>query len=349
MFNVELSDTTLLPPLDRGSSSVPYLLDVQDLEVRASVDFADDTSPLTGISFHIAAGEIVGLLGESGAGKTTLAMALLRLLPSPFRVTGGSIRFEARQLLSLSERELRTTRGARMSIIYQDPTVLNPVMRVGDQIVEVLRAHRDWNNRRSREEAKLLLKEVDIEDVERVHMSYPHQLSGGQRQRVVIAQALACRPVLVIADEPTSSLDPATASSIVELLGRLNRQFKVAFLLISHDIKVLKQLADRVIVMYAGRIIEQGRREAVLCDPLHPYTRALLSCSLPEESAVRPLAAKSPVPSIAGVTAEQSRAQFHCAFESRCVDRMHICAIDVPKEFEAADAHTVCCFKFGNA
>ena len=182
-------------------------------------------SALEGISFHIASGEVVGLLGESGAGKTTLALALLRLLPPSFRVAGGSIQFEGRPLLSINESELRKIRGARISVIYQDSTVLNPVMRVGDQVVEVLRAHRDWSNQRCREEARLLLEEVELEDVDRVYTSYPHQLSGGQRQRIVVAQALACRPALVIADEPTSSLDPATAASIVELLGRLNRQF----------------------------------------------------------------------------------------------------------------------------
>jgi len=190
---------------------------------------------------------------------------------------------------------------------------------------------------------------VGIEDVDRVYASYPHQLSGGQRQRVVIAQALACRPVLVIADEPTSSLDPTTAASIVELLGRLNRQFKIAFLVISHDIRILAQLADRVIVMYAGRIVEQGRCQAILHDPLHPYTRALLSCALPEETASHPRIAKSPVLSIAGIGNEQSRTSLHCGFESRCADRMSICAIEVPKEFEAANAHTVSCFKFGSA
>jgi peptide/nickel transport system ATP-binding protein len=341
--------TALMPLVGRGSSLGTYLLEVRDLEVRASVDFAHGISPLEGISFHIAAGEIVGLLGESGAGKTTLAMTLLRLLPSSFRVTGGSIQFEGRPLLSLSERELRKTRGARISVIYQDSTVLNPVMRVGDQVLEVLRAHRDWNKHRCREEAKLLLKEVDIEDVDRVYTSYPHQLSGGQRQRVVIAQALACRPVLVIADEPTSSLDPTTACSIVELLGRLSRQFKIAFLVISHDIKILAQLAARVMVMYAGRIVEQGHCQAIFHDPLHPYTRALLSCALPEETASYLRIAKSPVPTIAGIRTEQSRTSRHCGFESRCTDRMRICAVDAPKEFELANAHTVSCFKFGNA
>jgi oligopeptide/dipeptide ABC transporter ATP-binding protein len=325
------------------------LLDVSGLDVSIIADPALQISALQGISFRIACGEVVGLVGESGAGKTTLALALLRLLSSSYRVDRGSIEFDARPLLSLSERELRKIRGARLSIIHQDSTVLNPVMRVGDQVVEVLRAHFDWSKRRCREEARLLLEEVELEDVDRVYMSYPHQLSGGQRQRIVIAQALACRPALVIADEPTSSLDPTTAASIVELLGRLNRRFKVAFLVISHDIKMLARLADRVIVMYAGRIVEQGPCQAVLYEPLHPYTRALLSCALPEETASHPRMAGPSFRTIAGGVAEQHWTSSHCEFESRCAERMRICAIDAPKEFEVANSHTVSCFKFGNS
>jgi peptide/nickel transport system ATP-binding protein len=346
---VMLANPVLTAPVDRGLSVAQNLLEVRDLSVSVSGRSSGETALLKAISFHIANGEIVGLLGESGAGKSTLAMALLRLLPPAFRITGGSIQFEASELLSLSPRELRKTRGARISIIAQESTVLNPVMRVGDQIAEVLRAHRDWNKRLCRDEAKALLKEVEIEDVDRVYMSYPHQLSGGQRQRVVIAQALACRPALVIADEPTASLDPATAASIVDLLKRLNRQWKIAFLMISHDIRVLAQLADRVMVIYAGRIIEQGSSHAVLHNPLHPYTQALLGCALPEEMTSDPPIGKSLLPSIAGMSTEQSRSSIHCGFESRCAVRMRICAIELPKEFEAASAHRVSCFKFGNS
>jgi peptide/nickel transport system ATP-binding protein len=346
---VELSGTPLASSVSRGRSLGTHLLEVRDLEIRISIDSGHQISALEGVSFDVAAGEVVGLLGESGAGKSTLALALLRLLPSSFRVTGGSIQFEARPLLSLSERELRKIRGASISLIYQDSTVLNPVMRTGDQILEVLRAHRDWNSQRCREEARLLLEEVELEDIDRVNTSYPHQLSGGQRQRIVIAQALACRPALVIADEPTSSLDPTTAASLVELLRRLNRQFKIAFLVISHDIKILARLADRVMVMYAGRIVEQGPCQTILHEPLHPYTRALLSCALPEEGESRPGTAKSSLPTIAGRVVESQRTSLHCNFESRCADRMRICAMSLPNEVETAKAHTVSCFKFGKS
>ena len=342
---MKLLERALTPLAGRGHSSGTQLLEVRDLEVRTSANLA----LICGVSFHIAAGEVVGLFGESGSGKTTLAMALLRLLPKSFRITGGSVQFESRSLLCLSERELRKTRGARISLIHADLTVLNPVMRVGDQIVEVLRAHRDWNKHHCREEARQLLTEVDIEDVDRVYTSYPHQLSGGQRQRVVIAQALACRPALVIADEPTSSLDPATASSIVELIRRLNRQLGIAFLLISHDIKILAELADRVMVMYAGKLVEQGRCQTIVNDPLHPYSRALLSCVLPERTAAYRAVAKSPLSTIEGIEMEQYQSSPHCSFEGRCADRMPICAANAPKEVFVGNAHTVSCFKFGNA
>jgi oligopeptide/dipeptide ABC transporter ATP-binding protein len=227
--------------------------------------------------------------------------------------------------------------------------VLNPVIRVGDQVTEVIRAHRDWSKQRCREETMLLLKQVELENADRVFTSYPHQLSGGQRQRIVIAQALACHPALVIADEPTSSLDPATAASVVELLQRLNRQFKIAFLLISHDIKILARLADRVMVMYAGSIVEQGSCQAILHEPLHPYTRALLSCAVPEETASHSWVAKSPVPTIKGSGTDRGRPWPHCSFESRCPDRMQICAMEIPGAVETANAHTVSCFGFRNS
>ncbi len=347
MSTVALSDTALVSSACLSSSFGTHLLEVRELGVRISIDSCQ-LQALEGVTFHVARGEVVGLLGESGAGKTTLALALLRLLPSSFQVLGGSIQFEARPLLSLSERELRKIRGAKISLIYQDSTVLNPVMRVGDQVVEVLKAHRDWSTQRCRDEARLLLEGVDLEDVNRVYASYPHQLSGGQRQRIVIAQALACRPALVVADEPTSSLDPATATSIVELLRRLNQQFKIAFLVISHDVEILARLADRVMVMYEGRIVEQGPCQAILREPLHPYTRALLNCALPEKAATLPHTPKSLVPTIADNVAGQSRTSSHCDFESRCPDRMGICAMSVPKVVEAATAHTVSCFKYGN-
>ena len=343
-----LSDTALVSVVGYGQSLRSHLLEVRGLEVSVSTDSAVRISILQGIDFHIAPGEVAGLLGESGAGKTTLALALLRLLPLSFRIVRGSISFEGLPLESIRESEMRKIRGARISMIHQDSTVLNPVIRAGDQVVEVIRAHRDWSKQRCREEAMLLLRQVELEDADRVFMSYPHQLSGGQRQRIVIAQALACRPALVIADEPTSSLDPATAASIVELLGRLNRQFKIALLIISHDIKILARLADRIMVMYAGSIVEQGPCQAILHEPLHPYTRALLSCALPEATTSHSRTGKSPVPTIEGSGTDRGLSRRHCSFQSRCPNRMQICAMEIPREVERANAHAVSCFGVGN-
>ena len=270
----------------------PPLLQVQGLSVRIPVNesggAAREIYPLKEVSFQMQPGEIVGLLGESGAGKSTLAKVLLRLSPSSSQVVHGSIEFEGRQLLSLGERELREVRGARLSVIYQDSAVLNPVLRVGDQIVEVLRAHHRWPRRRYQQKAMALLEQMELPDADRSYAAYPHQLSGGQRQRIVIAQALACEPALVVADEPTASLDPITASQIVELLARLRQRLNSAFLFISHDLVPVARLADRIMVMYAGRIVEQGSRADVFERPLHPYTRALLACALQRDTPGNP-------------------------------------------------------------
>ncbi len=332
-----------------ASIAAEPLLEVRNLEVCLSFDPRHPRCVLGGINFRIALGEVVGLLGESGAGKTTLALALLKLLPPSMRIVGGSIQLEGRELLLLREAPLRNIRGTRISIIYQDSTVLNPIMRVGDQVVEVLRAHHDWTKARCREEAKLLLQEMELEDLDRVYRSYPHQLSGGQRQRIVITQALACRPALVIADEPTSSLDQSNASAVIELLRRLNRRFGTAFLVISHDVSILASLADRIMVMNAGRIVEQGPCRKILQEPLHPYTRALLNCALPERAATISGMDRRPVPTIVGSAPEELRTSSYCAFESRCPDRMRICSINLPKEVHAASAHTVSCFRYGDS
>jgi oligopeptide/dipeptide ABC transporter ATP-binding protein len=325
------------------------LIEVRNLDVRILVDSVRNLSALDGISLRIAPGEIVGLMGESGAGKTTLALALLRLLPPLTRVTAGTVLFESRPLLSLRESELRKIRGAKISLIYQDSSVLNPVVRVGDQVAEVLRAHRAWTWPRCRAEARLLLQEMELEDVDRIYAAYPHQLSGGQRQRIVIAQALACRPALVIADEPTASLDPDTSTAIIDLLGRLALRHQTAFLIISHDLGVLARLAGRIMVMYAGRIVEQGPSRQILCEPLHPYTQALVSCILPETPATGSGHERSLFPTIAGSSADSPRGSSHCDFESRCRHRMQICSENIPKPVSATPAHQVSCFKIGGA
>ena len=253
------------------------LLDVRNL----TVSFPTDRSTVTavdGVSFHIAPGETLGLVGESGSGKSVTAFAIVRLLQSPGRITGGQVVFEGRDLLTLSEREMREVRGARISLIFQEPmTALNPVMRVGDQIAEALVCHgvASWSEARRR--AVELLDAVRIPDAARRVRDYPHQLSGGMRQRVMIAIALACRPPLVIADEPTTALDVTIQAQVLDLLRELRVRFNLSLLLITHDFGVIAEMADRVAVMYRGRLVESGPVRTILRAPEHEYTRHLLA------------------------------------------------------------------------
>jgi len=249
------------------------LLDVQHL----TVSFGGPAPAVDDVSFQIAAGETLGVVGESGSGKSVTAFSILRLLQPPGRVTGGTVLFEGRNLLALSEADMREVRGARISLIFQEPmTALNPVMRVGDQIAEALTVHG-----RSRSEARAraveLLDAVKIPDAARRARDYPHQLSGGMRQRAMIAIALACHPPLVIADEPTTALDVTIQAQVLDLLRELKARFNLALLLITHDFGVIAEMADRVAVMYRGRVVEDGPVRQILRSPVHEYTRGLLA------------------------------------------------------------------------
>jgi peptide/nickel transport system ATP-binding protein len=253
------------------------LLDVQGL----TVTFAGERSTVTAVdsvSFQVAAGETVGVVGESGSGKSVTAFSILRLLQPPGRITAGRVLFEGRDLLTLPEREMREVRGARISLIFQEPmTALNPVMRVGDQIAEALTVHGLASGRDARAKAVELLEAVKITDAGRRVRDYPHQLSGGMRQRVMIAIALACRPPLIIADEPTTALDVTIQAQVLELLRELKARYNLALLLITHDFGVIAEMADRVAVMYKGQLVEQGPVRQILRAPAHEYTRALLA------------------------------------------------------------------------
>jgi ABC-type dipeptide/oligopeptide/nickel transport system ATPase component len=253
------------------------LLDVQDL----TVTFGGAVPPVNAVdrvSFQIAAGETLGLVGESGSGKSVTAFSILRLLQPPGRITGGRVLFEGRDLLTLPERGMREVRGARISLIFQEPmTALNPVMRVGDQIAEALTVHGLAGRRDARVRAVELLEAVKIADPARRVLDYSHQLSGGMRQRVMIAIALACRPPLIIADEPTTALDVTIQAQVLDLLRELKTRFNLALLLITHDFGVIAEMADRVAVMYRGRLVEQGAVRQILRQPQHEYTKALLA------------------------------------------------------------------------
>jgi len=253
------------------------LLDVHDL----TVVFEGSRAPVTAVdhvNFQLAAGETLGLVGESGSGKSVTAFSILRLVQPPGRIVSGRVLFEGRDLLSLPESEMRQVRGARISLIFQEPmTALNPVMRVGDQIAEALTVHGLADAREARARAVDLLDAVRIADPARRVRDYPHQLSGGMRQRVMIAIALACRPPLIIADEPTTALDVTIQAQVLELLRELKERFHLALLLITHDFGVIAEMADRVAVMYKGQIVETGPVRQILRQPAHDYTRALLA------------------------------------------------------------------------
>ncbi|OFW06742.1 MAG: hypothetical protein A3I61_05955 [Acidobacteria bacterium RIFCSPLOWO2_02_FULL_68_18] len=253
------------------------LLDVQHLSV------VFDGSPssviaVNDIGFQIAAGETLGLVGESGSGKSVTAFSILRLVQPPGRITAGRVLFEGRDLLALPEGDMRQIRGARISLIFQEPmTALNPVMRIGDQIAEALTVHGQTTRAEAWSRAVELVEAVHIPDARRRVRDYPHQLSGGMRQRVMIAIALACRPALVIADEPTTALDVTIQAQVLDLLRELRARYNLALLLITHDFGVIAEMADRVAVMYRGALVEEGPVRQILRSPAHEYTRGLLA------------------------------------------------------------------------
>ena len=322
------------------------LLCVRNLSVSFRLGSGGEGSILKQINFTVAPGEIVGVLGESGSGKTTAALALMRMLPSVAQISEGSIDFHGSNLLELEARRLREIRGADISLIYQDSDVLNPVMRVGDQVMEVLRAHKNFPSEQMRDEVRSLLAEMGFADCDRIFRAYPHQLSGGQRRRIAIAQALICRPRLVIADEPTGWLDSNTSGEIIALFARFRRDYGTAFLLISHDPETLT-LADRALVMYAGEIVERGPLGELFSEPKHPYLQALLQCrTLASESRI--VGPHRRFPFIAGQAPDPSAAIPGCCFSNRCADRMDTCDSCRPELIAISSARAVRCFKYGD-
>ncbi len=340
------------------------LLEVSDLAVSYR-DGPGSVVALDEVSLRLGEGEALGILGESGCGKSTLALALLGLLPPAGMVDGGSIRWRGRELLGLAERDLRPLRGAEISLVFQEPSeALHPTRSIGAQVDEVLRAHRRGGRRERREAARTLLAEVGLDA--QLADAYPHQLSGGQRQRAVLAQALACRPALLVADEPTGSLDATTQHEILALLKHLRRRFGMASIVISHDPQVLRETADRLLVLYAGRRMEEGPRDAVFAAPLHPYTAALLRSMPPplgegtdgERRQLPVLEGHAPIlrrriagRRIAGRRIAGRRIAGRrgggCRFAPRCALRLAHCDERPPVAVEPAEGHVVECFRHG--
>lgn len=253
------------------------LLQIHKLSVDYCRRGSEPACALRDVSLAIDPGEVVGVMGESGCGKTTLANAILGLLPHKRTRVSGSIRFRGEEMLAMPESELREIRGAGISMVYQEPeSALSPFLRVGEQVADVVRAHRKWNWNRCHDAAFALIQQMGFDEPERICRSYSHQLSGGQRQRIVFAQALVCEPALIIADEPTASLDARTQAEVIKLLGEIRRQRNVSVLLISHTPEVQASLADRLIVMSQGRVIEEGAFDRLYWDPSHEITKMML-------------------------------------------------------------------------
>jgi len=323
------------------------LLEVQNLSVRYRTRTATDVVALAGVDLQIAPGEIVGVLGESGSGKSTLAASVLAMFPANAVLDDGAVLLQGTNLLKLDRSELARVRGSRVSLIYQEPGMaLHPTMRVGAQIEEVLRAHSADTKAESHRTVRELLETIFPADADRVYSSYPHQLSGGQRQRIAIAQAIACKPSLLIADEPTASLDPVTQREILALLKKLQKERNLAILFITHSMELLDGFADRVVVMYAGRIIEDASARSVLKSPQHPYTQALFLCR-PCLQQVQNASNGLRIPIIPGEPPDLSGRVLGCAFEPRCSDRMQICREHPPQFSKSENGGRVRCFKFG--
>ncbi len=295
------------------------LLSTRDLKVEFDTRHGRVTA-LAGISLDVRPGETLGIVGESGCGKSITALAMMGLIPSPpGHLTGGEIRFGREDITRASPRRLRQLRGGDISMIFQAPmTSLNPVFTAGDQIAEAILLHQDVTAAEARKQAVELLRTVGIPEPERRAAAYPHELSGGMRQRVMIAMAISCHPKVLIADEPTTALDVTVQAQIFELMREIQEKFGVAIVLITHDMGAIAEMADRVAVMYAGRVVEQGLADEILDDPQHPYTRGLIGC-IPvlgrEAGAARRL---PPLAEIPGIVPPLHLLGEGCAFADRC-------------------------------
>ncbi len=337
------------------------LLEVKNLRTTfytadGSVDAVDN------VSFNVRRGEAVALVGESGCGKSVTAQSIMRLVSVPGKITGGQILFKGRDLAKISEREMRDVRGNDIAMVFQEPmTSLNPVFKIGAQVAEAIRIHRKVGKKEAWKQAGDMLELVSIPDPHKRLHDYPHQLSGGMRQRVMIAIALSCDPELLIADEPTTALDVTIQAQIMELLASLQKKLGLAVLLITHDLGVVAEFCERIVVMYTGRVVEEAPVSELFANPAHPYTRGLLK-SLPsiekavaDEAAPRtPAEAHSPynpppgrLATIAGMVPPLTNLPRGCKFNPRCPDVMDICLGNEPALMPVAAGQSARCYLHG--
>lgn len=316
------------------------VLSVKDLQTTF---FTDDgqVPAVDGVSFHINEGEVLGIVGESGCGKSVTSLSVMGLVSDPGRIVSGEIQFKGKDLTKLPEREMRKLRGNELAMIFQEPmTSLNPVYKIGNQLMEPLEIHQNLSKREAREKAIELLKLVGLPRASELLNDYPHQLSGGMRQRVMIAIAMACQPKVLIADEPTTALDVTIQKQILNLMKKLNRDTGTAILLITHDLGVVAQMCQRVVVMYGGKVVEEGDVHTIFKNPQHPYTTGLIK-SVPDLRET-----KSRLYSIPGNVPKPGSIKTGCYFAERCDAAMAQCYTHSPDLIKTATHHHVRCFLY---
>ncbi len=318
------------------------LLEVEDLKTYFLTE-AGTARAVDSVSFSVSGGEVLGIVGESGCGKSVTALSILGLIPSPGIIAGGRILFEGRDLLSIPETEMESLRGESISMIFQEPmTSLNPVFRIGDQIAEVLLRHRRMSKKEASAQVVELLRQVGIPSPEKRMSDYPHKMSGGMRQRVMIAMAIACKPRLIIADEPTTALDVTIQAQILGLLDGLRRERGMAVLLITHDLGVIAEMAENVLVMYTGRVVEHAKVGELFENPLHPYTQGLMR-SIPGRAGAN---GKRRLETIPGVVPSLLDLPRGCKFNTRCAYSFDRCFREEPELGACSGEHSVRCWLY---
>ena len=319
------------------------LLEVENLRVEFQTQNGI-AKAIDGLSFTVGAGEVLGIVGESGCGKSMTALSILGLIPSPpGRIANGAIRLNGRDLVGLDNNAMRSIRGGEVSMVFQEPmTSLNPLYTVGEQIAETIITHMKTDKKEARKRALDMLRSVGIPAPEQRIDEFPHQLSGGMRQRVMIAIALACRPSLLICDEPTTALDVTVQAQVLDLLRGLRDEFGTAIILITHDMGVISEMADRVLVMYAGRKVENASTRDIIDNPQHPYTRGLIEC-VPRLGAVT-AAGRERLVEIPGIVPALTSLGQGCAFAPRCNRAMDRCANEAPPDFAVSSMHAAACW-----
>jgi oligopeptide/dipeptide ABC transporter ATP-binding protein len=324
------------------------LLEVKNLRTTFFGSDGAKVHAVDNVSFNVRRGEAVALVGESGCGKSVTAMSIMRLVAVPGKITAGEILFKGRDLTKLSDKEMRSVRGNDIAMVFQEPmTSLNPVFKIGEQVAEAIRIHRGVGKKEAWKQAGDMLELVSIPDPHKRLHDYPHQLSGGMRQRVMIAIALSCDPELLIADEPTTALDVTIQAQIMELLASLQKRLGLAILLITHDLGVVAEFCERIIVMYTGRVVEEAPVTSLFASPAHPYTRGLLK-SLPSIADQAPGAAPNRLATIKGMVPSITNLPQGCKFNPRCPDVMEICLGNEPALMPVSPGQSARCYLHGD-